>query len=312
MTVKHRNDVSIIVPTKNAGDGFSETLRAVYGQEYAGELEVIIIDSGSTDETVNIAESHHSNMVNIKPEDFGHGKTRNLGAKQASGDCLVFLTQDAIPATDKWLSSLVRNLDDPNVAGVYGRQIPNKDTKPMEHFFLTNRYPSYRMVKQAREGAPDMDIIFFSDVNSAMRRRIWEKHPFDDNIIVSEDHEWAKRVLLHGYKIVYEPEAAVYHSHNFSLRTVFEKYFDFGVSASRFAADEYATDKFTAQGLAYVKQEMNFLIANGYAKWLPYAVLYDLAKFLGVSLGKRERWLPLPLKQHLSMSSHYWYRQEQG
>lgn len=309
MTVKRQNDVSIIILTKNAGAGFSGTLRAVYAQEYAEKFEVIIIDSGSTDETNKIAKGYPTKIVNIKPEDFGHGRTRNLGARLAEGNFLAFLTSDAIPATDKWLSNLTRNFQDPNVAGVYGRQIPKEDTKPMEYFFLSNKYPSYQMVKQAGEGKTNMDIIFFSDVNSAIRKEIWEKHPFDDNIIVSEDTEWAKRVLLNSYKIVYEPEAAVYHSHNFSLRTLFQKYFDCGVSFNQFASNEYATDKFIAEGLSYTWQEMRFLIGNGYVKWLPYAVLYDLAKFLGVSLGKQEKWLPLSLKKYLGSISYYWRSQ---
>ncbi|HUV45515.1 MAG TPA: glycosyltransferase family 2 protein [Dehalococcoidia bacterium] len=298
------NDASIVILTKNAGGDFQDTLGAIFAQKYPGEFEVIIVDSGSTDHTLEIAQTHPTKIHQIKPEDFGHGRTRNLAASLAIGDYLVFLTQDAVPATDKWLSNLIRNLKDSKIAGVYGRQIPKKGTRPMESFFLNTRYPLSRMVKSAGQGKVDMNTIFFSNANSAFRKEIWGKYPFDDSLIMSEDQEWAKKVLLAGYEIVYDPEAAVYHSHNYSLKTAFQRYFDSGVSLNQFAGKEYGS--FTSEGLAYTKNELKFLISNGYMKWLPYAILYDLAKFFGVSLGKREKYLPLGVKRRLSLYSYHW------
>lgn len=295
---------SIVILTKNAGGDFQNTMGAVFAQKYPGEFGVIIVDSGSTDNTLAIARNYPTKIHQIKSEDFGHGKTRNLAASLVSGDHLVFLTQDAVPATDRWLSNLIRNFKDSKVAGVYGRQIPKKGTRPMGSFFLNTRYPLSKVVKSAGQGKVDMNTIFFSNANSAIGREIWEKYPFDDNLIMSEDQEWAKKVLLAGYKIVYDPETAVYHSHNYSLKTVFRRYFDSGVSLNQFAGKEYGS--FTSEGLAYTRDEMKFLITNGYIKWLPYAVLYDLAKFLGVSLGKKEKYLPLGLKRRLSLHSYYW------
>lgn len=304
------NDASIIILTKNAGSDFQDTLEAIYAQKYRGKFEVIIVDSGSTDNTLQIAQNYPAKVHNIKPEEFGHGKTRNLAANLASGGYLAFLTQDAVPATDRWLSNLVRNLKDSKVAGVYGRQIPRRGTRPMESFFLNTRYPLSKVVKSAGQGKIDMNTIFFSNANSAIRKEIWEKYPFDDGLIMSEDQEWARKVLLAGYEIVYDPEAAVYHSHNYSIKTVFRRYFDSGVSLNQFAGKEYGS--FTSEGLAYTKNEMKFLITNGYMKWLPYAVLYDLAKFLGVSLGKKEKYLPLVVKRRLSLHSYYWIKLEKA
>ncbi len=306
MTGTRANVISIIILTKNAGDGFDETLRIVYAQDCTWQFEVIIIDSGSTDETVNIARSYPARTVTIRPEEFGHGRTRNLGAGLADGQYLVFLTQDAVPTTDQWLSTLIGHFEDPSVAGVYGRHIPRKSTNPMECFFLNTRYPARLMVKQAEEGKTDMDTIFFSDVNSAIRREVWEKYPFDDRILGVEDFEWARKVLINGHKTVYEPRAAVYHSHSYTLRTVFQRYFDYGVSVGQFAAEEFALGRLSVRGLAYVGREMRFLIDSGHVKWLPYALLYNLAKFLGISLGKRQKWLPSTVKRLLSMSDYYW------
>jgi rhamnosyltransferase len=301
-----QNDASIIILTKNAGDDFNGLLGAIYAQKYPGKFEVIIIDSGSRDETINTAKGYDTKITNIKPEDFEYAKARNLGAELASGEYLVFLSSDAVPATNRWLSGFIKAFEDQSVAGAYGRQIPKENAIPMQYFFMTTKYPSWRMVRQAKEGKTDMDTIFFSNVNSAIRRRIWEDYPFHLNLVGTEDFDWAKRVLVDGYKIAYEPESAVYHSHNYSLGLVFQRYFDLGAALSQFASGEYATDKFITEGLAYVKKEMRFLMKSGNVNWLPYAVLYDLAKCSGVLLGKREKWIPQAFKKRLGMFKNHW------
>jgi rhamnosyltransferase len=151
-----------------------------------------------------------------------------------------------------------------------------------------------------------MDTIFFSNVNSAVKREVLDQHPFIDTLIMSEDQEWGKRVLLNGYGIIYEPEAAVYHSHSFGPREVFKRYFDSGVSLVQFAHEEYSSKAFIRNGLSYIGQEMKFLADNGKLLWIPYALLYDLSKFMGLSLGKRERFLMAALKKRLSMHAYYW------
>lgn len=299
-------DVSIIIPTKNGGAHLEKVLQMIYAQVCEYPFEVIVIDSGSTDGTVDIVRRYPLRLLEIRPEDFGHGKTRNFGAEFAEGEHLVFVTQDAIPATDRWLFNLVRNLEGPEVAGVYGRQIPREDTNPMERFFLNTRYPMHKMVKSVKREKIDMNTIFFSNANSAIKKDVLQRYPFLDNLIMSEDQEWAKRVLLNEYEIVYDPEAAVYHSHNFCLKTVFKRYFDSGVSLGQFARSEYSSRGFVGNGLYYVRHEMKFLVRRRYVKWLPYAVLYDLGKFAGVSFGKRARYLPAFVKRRLSMHSYYW------
>jgi len=299
-------EVSIIIPTKNGGDHLSKTLVMAYGQSYPRPFEVIIIDSGSVDGTIDIARRYPARLVQIRPEEFGHGTTRNLGARLAEGRCLVFITQDAVPTSDRWLHNLVRHLEAPDVAGVYGRQIPREGTNPVERFFLYSRYPAHSIVQSAGQGQIDLDTIFFSNANSAVKREVLDQHPFLDGLIMSEDQEWAKRVLLNGYAVIYEPEATVYHSHNSGPRGMFKRYFDSGVSLRQFAHEEYSTHRFIRNGLNYVRQEMKFLVANGYLQWIPYALLYDLSKFMGLSLGKEERFLAAALKRRLSLHAYHW------
>lgn len=298
--------VSIIIPTKNGATYLAKTLEMIFLQHYPRPFEVIVIDSGSVDRTLEIVKRYPVRLVEIRPKDFGHGKTRNLGSKLAAGKYIVFISQDAIPATKRWLLNLVRNLERPEVAGIYGRQIPKEDANPIERSFLNIRYPPYKMVGSIKQGQIDITTIFFSNANSAIKKDILQRYPLLENLIMSEDQEWAKRVLLNGYGIIYDPEAAVYHSHNYNLITLFKRYFDSGVSLGQIAAKEYTFNKFIKNGLNQVRQEMKFLARNGYIKWIPYMVLYDLCKFMAVSLGKKERYLPAIVKRQLSRHSYYW------
>lgn len=299
--------VSIIILTKNAGDQFSEVLRSVFSQSYRDIFEVLVIDSGSSDRTLEIAKSFDTRMMVIKPDEFGHGKTRNLGAKIADGDFLIYLTQDAIPTTNEWLSYLVEGFSDENVGGCYGRQIPKKEVKPAEYYFISNRYPQEKSIKQlGTNKQTDINTIFFSNVNSAIRKRIWKKIPFDEDLVMGEDAYWAKMVLINGYKIIYEPLASVYHSHDLNLVTVFQKYFDFGTSFEKFAKKEFTLSAITYGGIKYAVDEYRYLVCKGYLKWLPYTILYDLSKFTGFYAGKKQKLMPLKWKIHMSASPYYW------
>ena len=126
--------MSIILPTRNNEDHIADLLDSIFSQSYDGEIEVLVMDS-SDDRTPEITEtysqSHNVRVVHIEPEDYNYGGTRNLGASMTDGDILVFISTDVDIRDDNWLTKLVKNLEDPLVAGVYGRQIPKEDASPM-------------------------------------------------------------------------------------------------------------------------------------------------------------------------------------
>ncbi|GAB4545003.1 MAG: hypothetical protein Kow0063_38880 [Anaerolineae bacterium] len=219
--------VSIVIPTYNGGSLFQECLEAVYSQRVDFPFEVVVIDSGSTDETVSIAQSVPARLYHVDHREFDHGLTRNQGIALSTGDFVVLLTQDATPANTGWLRALIDPfLDDDLVAGVYARQIPRQDadvlTKRHLNRWLTGR--TERDVKHISNWAeyenltPMQKYLFcnFDDVCSCIRKSVWEKIPYE-RAVFAEDLEWSKKVLEAGYKIVYEPEAAVIHSHNRSI-----------------------------------------------------------------------------------------------
>lgn len=282
-------DVSIIILTKNAGNRFEELMNAIYNQNFDGNFEIVVVDSGSTDNTIEIAEKYNARIFKIKPNEFHHSRTRNFGAEKSYGKVLVYLTQDALPLDNNWLSNLLTPLNDRDVAVVYGRQIAYPNAKPMDKFFYSYFYPNCRKVL-TKDDTKDLkkfylDNVFISNVCSAIRRRVWEKIRFNDKVFMSEDKDFALRVLRAGYKIIYEPKAAVYHSHNYTLVSLFKRRFKDGVAYSYIAS--HGKDEFISKGLRYFVEEIKFLVNNGYIKWIPYALIYDFVYFLAFQLGKR-------------------------
>jgi rhamnosyltransferase len=137
---------------------------------------------------------------------------------------------------------------------------------------------------------------------------VFERFPFVDDIIMSEDQEWARRVLLSGYRVVYEPRAAVRHSHSYTLRSAFRRFFDSGASAERayLAGGRSAGRALRRAALSYARGELAWLWSSGQRKWIPYAILYELLKFVALHLGARHRRLPVTLKKRCSALPSYW------
>jgi rhamnosyltransferase len=245
----------------------------------------------------------------IPPSEFGHGRTRNLGAGLAQGEILVFTSQDAYAPASDWLARLIAPLRGyESVAGTYGRQLPHDDATPPERYFLDFLYgPGARVQRLARDEEPSFEQTLFSNVNAAMRRGVWERFPFADDLIMSEDQEWSRRVLRAGHTLVYVPEAAVHHSHRYSVAAAFRRFFDSGVSAERsYAAASKGSGALRRAGARYAKGELAWLWETGQRRWIPYAAVYELAKFAGLQLGRRHRRLPLALKRRFSALSAYW------
>jgi rhamnosyltransferase len=280
-------DISIVVLTKNAGDNFATLLDRLFAQEFEGTYEVLVIDSGSTDQTLSVAQRFPARTARIEPRQFHHGRTRNLGAEISNGRLIVYITQDALPLGKDWLQKLTRDLEEPAVAMVVGRQIPWQSTKPPEKFFYIYNFPSYKIRMDPGSSDYYHDNVFISNVNSAIRKDVWQRFRFSESIIMAEDKELAKRAMAAGLSIVYEPEAAVYHAHDLSLQGVFRKYVDFGISL-RQGVDGLPRSRksLTSKVLSYFTEEMRYLKANGYLKWLPYCMAYDGSRYSGMFMGR--------------------------
>lgn len=280
-------DVSIVILTKNAGQNFVSLLQHIMTQELDGLYEVLVIDSGSTDDTLRTAKEFPVKITQIEPEAFHHGKTRNLGAELSSGRILVYITQDALPINNDWLEKLANNFKDPNVAMVIGRQIPWQTTKPPEKFFYVHNFPEQKIIVKPKSSSYYLDNVFISNVNSAIRKDVWQQFKFSEAIIMAEDKEFANRILSAGWTIIYEPSAAVYHAHDSSLWSAFQKSLDFGICLKQGAGGLPKSRKSVIKrAFKYFSAELKYLHASGYLKWLPYSIVYDTSKYLGLLLGK--------------------------
>jgi rhamnosyltransferase len=302
--------ISIVIPVKDGGADLARCLGSIARQEIDEEVEVVVIDSGSSDNSVGLARARGAIVREIPAQHFSHGASRNLGASLARGDVLVFVSQDAYPVDEHWLGRLVSPLrEEPKVAGVYGRQLPHAGARPPEVYFLDFLYGPQRRRQQAADaGSLNMHTTLFSNVNSAMARADWEAFPFVEDIVMSEDQDWSRRVLLAGKQIAYEPEAAVRHSHNYTIRAAFRRFFDSGASADRayLAGDRQSTSVLRSAALRYAAGELSWLWRTGQARWIPYVAVYESAKMAGLVLGANHERLPLALKRRFSALPSYW------
>ena len=299
----------MIIPVRNGGEDLRRCLAAIRRQEASEEIEIVVVDSSSSDGSAALARSEGARVHVIPLEEFNHGGTRNLGAELARGDTLVFTSQDAMAIETDWIARLVAPLRDERVGGVYGRQLPHPGASPPERYFLDFLYgPDGRVQQVSEAGELSMENTLFSNVNSAIPRQIFERFSFVDDIIMSEDQEWARRVLLAGHRLVYEPEAAVRHSHAYTLRAAFKRFFDSGASAERaYLAGGRPSGKVLRRAAwRYARGEVAWLWRTGRRRWTPYAAVYELVKFAGLQLGARHRRLPLAVKRRFSALPSYW------
>ena len=215
--------VSIVLCTRDGAGTLPAVLRAIRAQRALFPFEIVAVDSGSEDATMTLLREQVDRLVEIEPAEFNHGSTRNVAVEAARGEFVVLLVQDAEPDSTLWLANLVGPLlADQTLAGTYARQVPRDDASIVTREYLL-RYAgaSPEPRTQALSSHADFSdltapqklaLCTFDNVCSCIRRAVWRDHPFRATPI-AEDVEWAKDVLLAGYRLAYVPDAVVRHSH---------------------------------------------------------------------------------------------------
>jgi rhamnosyltransferase len=223
--------VSIVLLTQNGAGTLPAALDAIARQRADFAFEVVAVDSGSDDGTLALLESAAHQVVSIRPDSFNHGLTRNLGVERARGELIVFLVQDAVPASDDWLVRLTAPLRvNPAVAGAFCRQQPRPDATVITRRYLHMWVAASTSSRSIRLAAPgdlhrlepmaQLRLCAFDNVCSCIRRFAWEQIPFPETPI-AEDLEWGKAALLAGHQLNFVADAVVVHSHERSARYEF-------------------------------------------------------------------------------------------
>lgn len=301
--------VSLVIPTYNAGALWSQVIKSILVQNYPG-LHVLVIDSGSRDNTYKLAVDAGFDVVSIDACEFNHGGTRNRGVRLLTAcDVVVFMTQDAILATDDAISNMVAHFDNDQVGAVCGRQLPHIDANPLAAHARRFNYPAVTIVK-SKDDIKTLGIkaAFMSNSFSAYRVSSFNQvGGFPSHTILSEDMYIAAKLILAGAKIVYAADAAVHHSHNYTLLQEFKRYFDIGV----FHADQsWIRTSFGGaggEGRRYLISELEDAISYG-LYWFLRSVFANGVKLLGYKLGQMYKRLPLGLIKRCSMHVRYWER----
>lgn len=303
--------ISVIIPTYHPSQAFKDVIKSLVKQ--TAKVELIIIDSSKDKGLIYELTMPFGikKIIKIRPEDFNHGSTRNLGLSASKGEIVVYLTQDAMPADNRCVEKLIQPiLDDHSVGASYGRQLPRKNAGPVEAHARLFNYPSCSEVKtffdKERLG---IKAPFVSNSFSAYRKEVLLSiGGFPSHVIMCEDMYAAAKLLLNNWKVVYCADAMVYHSHNYTILQEFRRYFDIGVFHDKEKWILQTFGKAEGEGLKFMVSEFKYLLKKN-PFLIPSAIIRNMMKFAGFRLGLLEHSMPLWLKQRLSMNRGFWSSQ---
>lgn len=266
---------SVVVRTYNEEKYLDRLLSTIYQQKCRlVDVEVVLVDSGSTDRTLEIARKHGCRITQIRKEDFTYGRSLNVGCEFAEGDFLVFVSGHCIPVDENWLDELCRPLLEGVVSYAYGRQVGKDTTKYSESRHFEKWFPRYS--KMPQEG------FFCNNANAAVIREAWERFRFDEDLTGLEDMYLAKRLVESGEKVGYTASSAVYHIHDETWRQV----------RIRYEREAYA--------LHQIMPEVHFSLAD-FGRYFISGVLADYA-----SATRERQFLSKFVEITLFRFNHYW------
>ncbi|WP_456364645.1 glycosyl transferase [Priestia aryabhattai] len=305
-------NVSIIIPTYNPGKKFKVLIKKLLEnlRHLQGEMEIIIIDSCSSDGSLDFIEDKKIKIIKIKKSEFNHGGTRNFGANIAKGEVLVFITQDALPANDYAIKKLIEPLLSNNSIGMtYGRQLPHPNADYFGSFARGFNYPTESSIKtKADKHKLGIKTVFVSNSFAAYNKEILLSKigGFPKDTILSEDTYVAAKLIKSGYSIAYTGEAEVYHSHNYTIWQEFNRYFDIGTFYGR---ENWILKEFSAaekEGNKFVITQLKDIWKSRRIYLFPSFFLRNSMKLIGYKLGIKENLLPVYIKKKISMHKQFW------
>jgi 2-desacetyl-2-hydroxyethyl bacteriochlorophyllide A dehydrogenase len=219
----NRPEISVVIRTFNE-EKFLPLLLDALKRQFEKNFETIVVDSGSMDRTREIAAQKADKLLPIESHNFTFGHSLNVGIQEAAGRYIAIVSAHTLPFDEHWLGKLVEPLHDSDTAMVYGRQLGGKSSKFSETQDMRRTFGPKRAVLRPPK-------FFANNANSAVRKDLWQQHPFDEGLLGLEDIEWAKYWMERDYQVVYEPAAALYHIHEENWRQVRKRYYREAVAA---------------------------------------------------------------------------------
>jgi rhamnosyltransferase len=268
--------ISVVIRTYNESKHLGALLQGIQDQELGEHsVETVIVDSGSTDGTLEIAAKFPTHVVGIRKEEFSFGRSLNIGCAAATGDVLVFVSGHCIPVDPHWLAELVRPIADGLCVSSYGRQVGDASSHFSERQIFGKYFPAQDKLPQ--------DGFYCNNANAAVLKSVWLEHRYDEELTGLEDMHLAKRLVALGHKIGYAAKAGVYHLHSESWAQV----------RRRFEREAIA--------LQYIMPEVHLSLGD-ISRYFFSAVLLDL----GAALQERQ------LRGHFANILRYRYNQFRG
>lgn len=207
--------VSIVIRAFNEAEHIGRLLEGISWQT-VGNIETILVDSGSTDNTKEIASAYPVIIATIQPEEFTFGRSLNRGIRAASGDIIVITSAHCYPVYPDWIDKLTSPFEDQTTAVSYGKQRGGDSNHYSEHMFFRKYFPD---TSQPRQSHP-----YSHNANAAVRRALWEQHPYNENLTGLEDLAWSSWAIEEGYSVAYMAEAEVVHLHQETLQQVYKRF----------------------------------------------------------------------------------------
>lgn len=303
-----RSPFSVIIPTLNGAEQLQELLSSFRIQTVKPH-EVLVIDSSSSDDTVQVAKRYGAQVLVIDRDDFDHGGTRTMAARRTQAEYLVFFTQDVLPAHRSVLENLIEPLITDSTIGVsYGRQLPCFDANEIARHLRLFNYPAKSQLRDfADRSHLGLSTVFASNSCAAYNKKLLSDVGFfRDGLIFGEDTCAVGRLLESGHKVAYVSDAAVYHSHNYSWSEEFKRYFDIGVlhSTEKWLLDTYGNAE--NRGVNYIKSGVSYLSSRRNYSLICDFMVRVVLKFIGYRLGRRYSWLPDKIVPEISMHQKWW------
>ncbi len=280
--------VSVIMRSFNEAWAIGDTIQQLFNQDFDGEIEIIVIDSGSSDGSIDIInKSGRARLIQIPLGTYVPGVVLNQGAREASHDWIVYLNADATPVGRDWLVNLLKPcVDNPKFGAAFSRQIPRPDCQAVFAHDYDRCFGPERESKDWEH--------FFSMVSSVTHRSVLDKVPIREDLQYAEDDEWTRRLVQNGYEIPYAIESVVMHSHNYTLRQSYKRSFG---DAKAMAA----TSTVPPRNVAYLYfvclgllkdaiRDTKWCVRNGRITGIPHAVAVRLAQRLGRRDGHHAGW----------------------